>query len=217
MKRTILFLSLMLLALGGCKFDSLSKTTGSGTMKLEKRNVPAFVAVDISGAYEVEVVVQKEQSLEIEGDDNLLPLIKTEVNNGVLEIKNDKSFSTKSKLRVRISVLDLDGVSTSGASDIVVSGVKSDEFNVKASGAGSLKLSGEVKSLKLDTSGACEVDAKDMRAQIVSVDSSGASNLDVYATEELLVDSSGAGNINYYGNPKKIDQNTSGAARITKK
>ena len=217
MKRTILFLSLMLLALGGCKFDSFSKTTGSGTMKLEKRNVPAFAAVDISGAYEVEVVVQKEQSLEIEGDDNLLPLIKTEVNNGVLEIKNEKSFSTKSKLRVRISVLDLDGVSTSGASDIVVSGVKSDEFNIKASGAGSLKLSGETKSLKLDTSGASEIDAKDLRSEKVSVDSSGASNLDVYATEELLVDSSGAGNVNYYGNPKKVDQDVSGAARITKK
>ncbi|MBA2731678.1 MAG: DUF2807 domain-containing protein [Acidobacteria bacterium] len=217
MKRTILFLSLMLLALGGCKFSSVNKTSGSGTMKLEKRNVPAFVALDISGAYDVVVVVQKEQSLEIEGDDNLLPLIKTEVNNGVLEIKNEKSFDTKNKLRVRISVANLDGITTSGASEFTVSNIKSDEFNVNASGAGNMKLSGETKSLKLDTSGACEVDAKDLRAEKVSVDSSGASNLDVYATEELLVDASGAGNVNYYGNPKKIDENSSGAARITKK
>jgi hypothetical protein len=217
MKKTIIFLSLMLIALGGCSFDKFHKTTGSGTMKVDKRSVPAFDAVDISGAFEVEVVVQKEQSLELEGDDNLLPLIRTEVNNGVLEIKNEKSFSTKNKLRVRISVPSLDGVSTSGASDIVVSAVKSDDFNVNASGAGSLKLSGETKSLKLDTSGACNVDAKDLHAQKVSVDSSGASELEVYATEELQVDSSGAGNVTYYGDPKNVVKETSGAATITKK
>ena len=84
MKRTIVFLSLMLVTLGGCKSvdnpngkttgaDKLSgKATGSGVMKVEKRSVPAFTSVSISGAYDVLIVAQKEQSLEIEGDDNLL-------------------------------------------------------------------------------------------------------------------------------------------------
>src|SRR5215210_2361654 len=135
MKRIALFLSLLaLLALGGCHFDSFHRTTGSGTMKLEKRNVPAFTAVDISGAYDVEIVVQKEQSLEIEGDDNLLPLITTEVKGGLLDISNSKSFSTKNKLRLRISVPSLDAISSSGASDIVISGVKSDDFGIDSSG-----------------------------------------------------------------------------------
>src|SRR3954463_10867895 len=107
MKKAILFLSFALLMLNGCKFD---RVAGSGTMKLDKRSVPAFTSVDISGAYEVEIVVQKEQSIEIEGDDNLLALIKTEVKNGVLEINNEKSVSTKNKLRVRISVQKLDGI-----------------------------------------------------------------------------------------------------------
>ena len=83
MKKAVLFLSLTMLMLSGCKFN---KVSGSGAMKLDKRSVPAFKSVDISGAYEVEIVAQKEQSVEIEGDDNLLPLIKTEVKNGVLEI-----------------------------------------------------------------------------------------------------------------------------------
>ena len=117
MRKTILFLSLALLVLSsGCKFDRVS---GSGTVKVDKRSVPAFTAVDISGAYDVEIVAQKEQSLEIEGDDNVLPLIKTEVKNGVLEISNEKSFNTKQKLRVRISLPKLDGIETSGASDTI--------------------------------------------------------------------------------------------------
>jgi len=217
MKRTILFLSLsllLLLALNGCSFN---RTTGSGAMKLEKRDVPAFKALDISGAYEVEIVAQKEQSLEIEGDDNLLPLIKTEVNDGVLSISNEKSFSTKHKLRVRISLPTLEGISTSGASDIVASNIKSQDFNINMSGASNLKVSGETYKLDVDLSGAGEVDAKDLHARIVSVDSSGAAQADVYASEELRADVSGAGNVNYYGDPKTVKEGTSGAGTISKK
>ena len=218
MKRTAFFLSLLvLLALGGCRFDDFHKTTGSGTMKLEKRNVPAFTAVDISGAYDVEIIVQKEQSLEIEGDDNLLPLIKTEVRNGVLAINNEKGFNTKHTLRVRISVPQLKGISTSGASEIVVANVKSDEFNIDTSGAGSLKVAGETKTLALEMSGAGSVDAKELRAEKVTVNSSGASGADVYASEDLRVDASGAGHVNYYGNPKNVSEDVSGAASISKK
>lgn len=218
MKRTAFFLSLLaLIALGGCSFDNFHKTSGSGAMKLEKRNVPAFTAVNISGAYEVEIVVQKEQSLEIEGDDNLLPLIKTEVRDGVLEINNEKSFNTKHALRVRISVPQLKGISTSGASEMVVSNVKSDEFNIDTSGASNIKVSGETKTLALEMSGAGDVDTRELRAEKVTVNSSGAAGADVYASEDLRVDASGAGHINYYGNPKNVSEDVSGAASVSKK
>jgi hypothetical protein len=207
----------MVFALSGCKLSGFNSTTGSGTMKLEKRNVPAFTAVDISGAYEVEIVVQPEQSLEVEGDDNLLPLIKTEVRNGVLSINNEKSFSTGHKLRVRISVPSLDGISTSGASDIVASNVKSGDFKIEASGAGNLEISGETRTLEVGMSGAGKLNAKDFRAEKVTINSSGAAEADVYASQELNADVSGAGNINYYGNPKTINEDRSGAGSISKK
>jgi hypothetical protein len=215
MKKTLAFISLMLM-LGGCHWKGNS-VTGSGTMKLEKRTVPAFVAVDISGAFDVEIVAQKEQSLEIEGDDNLLPLIRTEVKNGVLDISTDEGFSTKHKLRVRISVPNLDAINLSGASDIVASNIKSEDFKIDSSGASTIQISGETKTLDVEMSGASELDAREFIAQKVSVNSSGASNAEVYASEDLRVDSSGAGSVNYYGNPKNIVQDTSGAAKITKK
>jgi hypothetical protein len=217
MKRAILILSLMLgvVVLGGChKFHNV---TGSGTMKLEKRNVPAFSAVNISGAYEVEIVVQKEQSLEIEGDDNLLPLIMTDVKNGVLSINNEKSFSTKKALRVRISVPTLDGLTTSGASEFDITNVKTDEFNLEASGAGHIQIAGEAKTLEVDMSGAVGLNAKDLKAQKVNVKTSGAANADVYASEELRASVSGAGNIDYYGDPKSVKEDASGAGSISKK
>ncbi|MDQ3817114.1 MAG: DUF2807 domain-containing protein, partial [Acidobacteriota bacterium] len=190
MRRAALFLTLAL-ALAGCKFGSFSTKTGSGNMKVEKRTVPAFTSVNVSGAFDVEIVVRDEQSLEIEGDDNLLPLIKTEVKNGVLEIGNTQSINTKRNLRVRVSVQKLDGVSTSGASDIVVTGVKSDQFDIESSGASHLKVTGEAKAVTVDTSGAGEIDAKDLHAEKVNITSTGAAHADVYASEELRASVSG--------------------------
>jgi hypothetical protein len=214
MKRTLIFLSLALVALSGCKFGNVR---GSGTMRLERRDVPAFTAVDVSGAYDVEIVAQKEQSLEVEGDDNLLPLIKTEVRDGVLRIYNEKGFNTRQKLHVRITLKDLDGINASGASDIVATNVKTDEFNVEASGAGSLQISGETKTLDVGMSGAGELKARNLHAESVQIKLSGAAHADVYATQSLDASVSGAGNIDYYGDPKNIKEDRSGAGEISKK
>jgi Putative auto-transporter adhesin, head GIN domain len=214
MKKAILFLSLALLMLSGCKWDRVS---GSGTSKIDKRSVPAFTSVDISGAYEVEIVAQKGQSVEIEGDDNLLALIKTEVQNGVLEIRNEKSISTKNKLRVRISVQQLDGIETSGASNIVATNVKSDNFKIDSSGASELKVSGEAKALSIESSGAGTINTKDLHAEKVQVSSSGAATAEVYATEELTAHASGGAIIDYYGDPKNVKEDKSGAGTVNKK
>ena len=217
MKRMVGLLAVSVL-LGGCHWGGFREgTSGSGKTKVEKRSLSGFTAVHISGAFEVEIVAQKEAGVEVEGDDNLLPLVRTEVNDGVLDISNERPYSTKNAIRVRISAPQLDAISTSGASDIVVSNVKSDDFNVSTSGAGSFKISGEAKAFDLEMSGAGELDAKDLRAERVSVHSSGAAEATVYASEELRVHASGAGTVNYYGDPKKIDENTSGGASLSKK
>ena len=215
MKRAILLISVSLFMLSGC--HKFGQATGSGVMKIEKRTVPSFTSVSVSGAYDVEIVVQKEQNLELEGDDNLLSLISTDVRGGVLEVSNSKSLSTRNKLRLRISVPSLEGISSSGASDIIISSVKSDDFNIDVSGAGSLKVSGETSALEMKLSGAGDVDAKDLHAQKVKVNSSGAATADVYATEELRADVSGAGSVNYYGDPKSVKEDTSGAGSVTKR
>ncbi|HWS99418.1 MAG TPA: head GIN domain-containing protein [Pyrinomonadaceae bacterium] len=216
MKRMIVLLAVAA-ALGGCQLFHKEGASGSGKTKAEKRSLSGFKAVNISGAFEVEIVAQKEAGVELEGDDNLLPLVRTEVNDGVLSIFNDRSYSTSDAIRVRISVPQLDAVSTSGASDIVVTNVKSDDFNVSTSGAGSLKISGEARTLDLEISGAGSVDTKDLRAARVSVDSSGAAEADVYASEELRVSASGAGSVNYYGDPKNVSESVSGGASVSKR
>ena len=65
---------------------------GSGKIVTEKRSLSGFKGVDVGGVFQVEITAGKEFAVEVETDDNLLPLIKTEVNNGVLEIESTAAF-----------------------------------------------------------------------------------------------------------------------------
>jgi len=216
MKKIVCLLALALLA-AGCgvpHFGAKNKTNGSGTPKVEKRAVGPFTAVDISGAYDVEIVAQKETSLEIEGDDNLLKLVKTEVKNGTLFISSESGFSTRRAIRVRISTPDIQGLTSSGANQIKITGVKSENFVVETSGASKIFVAGEAKTVEIEMSGATRVDASELRAARAKVSSSGASRASVYATEEVNADLSGASNVTYYGAPKTVNKEVSGASSV---
>lgn len=218
MKRTVCLLAL-LAAMTGCghlmKWSG-NHVAGSGAIKTEKRDVGAFASVDVSGAYEVEIVCQKQPGLEIEGDDNILPLVQTYVKNSTLYISSERGFNVKKPVKVRITTGNLEGLSSSGASKVTLSAVKSDQLMIETSGASKIDAAGETKSLEIESSGASKVDVQDLRAARVKVSLSGAGHANVYASEEVNADVSGAASITYYGEPKVVNKSVSGAGSINK-
>jgi hypothetical protein len=219
-KLAIIFgLALSLSFISGCKGIHFGKgIAGSGIRKTEKRVVPDFKKVEIGGAYEVEVIAsQQQQSLELEGDDNILPLIKTEVKNGTLYIHSDKPFNVQKPIRVKISASDIQTMDISGACDVNAKNIKTDRFEINASGASDVKVQGETTSLKIDSNGASNIDAEKLTARSVNVSTSGAGTTRVNVTEELTANASGASSIIYSGEPKVVNKKDSGASSITKK
>jgi Putative auto-transporter adhesin, head GIN domain len=213
--KKIVCLLLLAVCASGCHFGN--GVRGSGKRVTERRDVPGFLSIEVSGAYEVEIVAQKERSLEITGDDNILPLVTTEVKGNVLHIGSSKGYNVNRPITLKITVPELEGISTSGASKINVSGLKNSELKIGSSGASKLALSGETKKLSIDTSGASNIEAKDLRAEKVDVESSGAGFVNVYATEQLDASASGAARIDYYGDPKTVNPEVSGAASVNKR
>lgn len=218
MKRTVCLLAL-LLAMTGCgkmlKWGG-NHIAGSGNVKTEKRDVGAFASVDVSGAYQVEIVCQKQPGLEVEGDDNILPLVQTYVKNGTLYITSDRGFNVKRPIRVRITTGSIEGLSSSGASMISLNGLKNDKLVIETSGASKIDAEGETKTLDIESSGASKVDVQDLHAARVKVSLSGAGHANVYASEEVNADVSGAASITYYGEPKVVNKSVSGAGSINK-
>lgn len=214
MRLTIILLLGLLLT--GCAYVHRDSVVGSGTLKTEKREVGSFNSIDTSGALEIEIVCQKEPSLELEGDDNLLPLLKTEVRGGTLYIETEKSFSAKKSIRVRITMKNLENLSSSGASNFQVKEIKNEKLKVDSSGASNINLSGETRALDVNLSGASKVSSETLRAERVSVALSGAGEANVYASEELNAEVSGVGSVTYSGDPK-VNKKVSGVGSVSKK
>ena len=105
----IIFIIALLIGVGLANVFSFGKTSarffnfkfnrgvaGSGNIVNENREVSNFKAIDVGGFFQVEIVAQKDFSVEVQADDNLLPLIKTEVSDGVLKIETSEKFNSKS-------------------------------------------------------------------------------------------------------------------------
>jgi hypothetical protein len=218
MKRLALLLAitLSLLAISACRF-SLGTVKGSGVRKTEKRDLSGFKAIDMQGALGIQVTCQKPESFEIEGDDNLLSLVQSEVRDGVLYLKTEKGFSSEKGIIARISMPSLDRIKNTGAGEFRVEGLKNEKFEVRSTGAATVIASGQAKNVEIRDTGAGSIDLHNLHAEKVNVSSSGASQVDVYASEQLDVSASGAGGVTYSGDPKIVNKHLAGAATLSRR
>jgi hypothetical protein len=190
---------------------------GSGVRKTEKRDLGTFTSIQTTGAYEVVVTCQQAASFEIEGDDNILPLIRTYVVGNVLHISNDSGYHTSKPIVVRISVADLEGISSTGAGDIVLRDVKNEKLTIGSTGAARIEASGQTNFVTISSTGAGKVDAEKLHAMSAKVTVTGAGSVNVYATQELNATVSGVGQITYAGDPPVVNKTVSGVGSINKK
>ena len=187
---------------------------GSGQTATEMREVDSFHAIEVSGVLQVEIIAQKEQTLEVEADDNLLKYIKTEVRGGTLKMWSERQLKTSNPLRVRITVQDIDDLEVTGAANVTVKDLKNSGIKVDSSGASKIKVSGESSKFIADVSGATSIDAEALTVENATVDASGASNVSVNVSGTLRAEATGASRVSYAGTPKEVVKKTRGAGSV---
>jgi hypothetical protein len=191
---------------------------GSGTATTENRDVEPFESIEIGGAFELVVHVDPAatQRVEVSGDDNIVPEVKTTVSSGELDIEMPQGMvRPKLDLKVEVWVASLAGLEASGASNITVEGLHGEQFELELSGASETTLRGNVDLFDVDSSGASNLDARELHAKVVQLDLSGAGDAEVWASDRLDADVAGAGNVRYFGGTKEVQQDVSGAGSIT--
>jgi hypothetical protein len=189
---------------------------GSGKRVIEKRELPAFNSITTEGAFDIEIVCQKDQAVQLEGDDNILPLVETEVSNNVLHIRPRRPYQVNESIVVKITVPTLNAISATGAGKINVVGLKSEELVLNVSGAPSVMVAGETKALNIDASGAARIDTHKLKAEHVIVDSKGVSKIELYASKRLVVTISGPSQVAYEGDPE-LSQTIHGPGSLVKR
>jgi len=106
----------------GHKYCHISKSevaTGSGSVISESRELKDFNKIKLNLAGSLEITQGNEESIKIETDDNILPIIETVVKNGTLKIRTikGKSFNNATKLKISVNLINLNlvGVYSSGS------------------------------------------------------------------------------------------------------
>ncbi|CCK81058.1 head GIN domain-containing protein [Desulfobacula toluolica] len=187
---------------------------GNGLLKKEKRDLSFFNEININGTFDVNIGLQKKQSVEILCDENLLSQISTRVSDGGLHINTIKSVCPKSGLTINIFLPNLESLNCSGANSIVVENMNNDHFFLKLDGANDVRISGKTHQFNIEILGVGDLHANRLQAETVTIESQGSSDAYVYASKRLQVTLMGAGDIYYYGEPVQIDSRIEGVGDL---
>lgn len=206
----------LVVALSGCHFSRHSGVKGSGKREVQKRAVSSFTAIQTEGAFDVEVVCQKDASVEVEGDDNILSLVTAEVSGNTLHLKNNGSYSVSQPVTFRISVPNLEGLSVTGAGKVAITGINNEKFEIDSDGAPTIDVAGKTKLIDIDANGAGKIDAHNLSAGSAVVSSKGVCKVEVDAADQLDVTVSGPSTVTYQGNPR-VNKSISGPGRVERR
>lgn len=223
-------------SLAGCNSIFGPRVNGSGTLKSESRPVSGFTEVVLSTVGTLTIEQTGTESLTIAGDDNIVPLITTVVQNSRLEIRHDpgtENFTTNQPLTYHLTVKDLAALTVSGSGsagspalhtsrltltdsgsgNIRLDGLQADVLTVTVSGSGTTRLSGETPAQTVRVSGSGSYQAADLAGTSANVTISGSGNATVRVSKTLMAVVSGSGSVTYLGNPT-VTQQVSGSGRV---
>jgi len=219
-----------------CDFINIETIHGNGNLTTVTRNVSGAVIIEAHSFFDVEIVHGSTPSVKIEADDNLIPYILTDNEDGklVIHTKDHVGLSSNNKIKVYVTTDKVEGVSLSGSgnvtSDEKLTGA--DHMNLSITGSGSIKLelntpgieahisgsgdinlSGEVKDSKVTITGSGDYKAADMQAENAEIHITGNGNVNVAASQKLEVHITGSGDVYYKGSPS-IEQHITGSGSI---
>ena len=215
MKKLLSLILLTLLVTAGCH-HGFAGVKGSGKREIQKREIGPFTSISTEGAFHLEIVCGKDVSLEVQGDDNILPLVSSEVRGNVLRLANTKGYSVDEPITFRISVPNLEAISADGAGKIQITGVNNDRLQIASNGAANITVSGTTKMVGVDTNGASRIDTHNLRSAQAIVDTKGASKVDLGVCDKLDVNVSGVSQVTYRGDPV-VNKTIHGPGKVEKR
>ncbi|MCG2584405.1 head GIN domain-containing protein [Massilia sp. TS11] len=215
------------------------RVQGNGNIKTQKRDTPHFTGVASALSGNVDVRIGASESIQIETDENLLPLIETVVENGVLKIRPTKknlNLETRS-MKIVVNAKEVERLSLGGAGNLDADAVRGTRVKVDLGGSGAIHLraaeaedlavviggSGNVKidggtasKLSVTIGGSGDLNAGNLKARDVSINIGGSGQATVWASDSLNLTVAGSGDVNYYGDPRvsKSVLGSGGAKRL---
>ncbi|MGH8853287.1 MAG: head GIN domain-containing protein [Telluria sp.] len=198
---------------------------GSGSIKRQARQVSHFTGVAFEVPGKLELRMGDVESVTIETDDNLLPLVETVVENGTLKIRPSKrnmSLRTKN-LKVVVTARQIERLGLGGSGSVDADTLRAPRLNIDLGGSGEINVrnldsesvavslggsgdfkagAGNARKLSVSIGGSGTVDMGKVQSDSASISVAGSGEATVWARHELSMTIAGSGDVNYYGDPR---------------
>lgn len=173
-------------------------------------------AIEAGSAFNIVVELGKTQSVVVEEKQGRFDNLEMEVDGGVLELGYKDHWHDKDgpDYIIKLTLKSLNEIDLSGASRILINGLKTKAFEIDTSGAAQIVINGSCEELDVDGSGATKLVAKDFQCKSVNLDLSGASTASIFASEKLKADVSGVSKLIVHGKAKDQHVETSGLSKV---
>lgn len=214
LKRGPLCVGVLFVALAaGC-----SSANGSGSIKTETRTINGVSSVSLLGDGMLDIEQTGTDSLTITADDNLLPLLNSEVRDGELKlgVKNLTNIKATKQIRYKLTVKGLTALSLTGDAEADVKKLATDHLKVNITGDGNIRIDGTADDQSITILGDGKYDGTRLASKTASVSITGDGHLDIAVSDKLDVKIIGDGKINYTGDPV-ITKSIVGDGKIEKK
>lgn len=220
--------------LAGCSSECIED---SGKHIYIESTVKNYDKIRVMGAVKLVIKQDSTYSIKIEADSNVMKHVIADVSSNELRVKlEDGKYCGRDSIVVYAGIGELKKLSTDGAVKVQGDGriyandvdfqfngasnitldLSAAKLTTKIDGVGKFNLTGQAGIHDLNTKGTAQVNAFDFVAGIYNIDVDGTGKANINVLNELKVRTSGSSEIYYKGNPKKVDEKKSGAAKLEK-
>lgn len=230
--------AILSLLVSSCAFDINfgEGKRGSGNVITEDRNASEnFTRISAQEGLDVYVTQGENTSISVEADDNIMELIRTDIDNGKLRIHAEENIGRATK-KVFVTLPIIEALEASSGADLVTKNeINANELRLKSSSGADLivkvsakivdadsssgadiKLSGEAKKLIAEASSGSDIRASNFNVEDCDASASSGSDIMVNVTGNLIADASSGGDIRYSGSPKNVSKNKSASGSVSK-
>ncbi len=189
-------------------------TRGNNRLATEKRSLPGVTQLQVEITANIDVILSNSSYIEITSDENIIPLILSQVKNNRLFLSSKKNFWTQNAISIKLFVNQLDEIYINGSANLKMHHVSQNNMLLMINGTGDMNITGQVRQLQAEISGSGDMDLDGLQAQSAHVSISGSGDINVRASQSLNAAISGSGDINYSGRPQHLKKFITGSGDI---
>jgi len=208
----------------------------SGIIVTEEITIENFNKLEVSGNIRLTLIRGDLPGLTITGDENLIPLLTSDLRKGTLKINSPRSSRRQRQIEAELYYVSFDELSTSGGSRVnstdtitadmfqlsVLSGsfcdlvIVAEKLDIKALAGSHADIAGKVGQVIIESVAGAQVQANNLEAVKANIKTSAGASVSIHVLEDLDASASSGSLIRYSGNPGLKNVSSSSGGSVSK-